>query len=70
MAPAIPVLNAGSSSLKFALYRGADQNILRGQVEGVGETPSASIRASRLRRLDPPNFAGSSYEDVLETLLQ
>ncbi len=70
MAPTILVLNAGSSSLKFALYRGADQNILRGVVEGVGETPRASIGASRLQRLDPPNFAGSSYEDVLETLLR
>ncbi len=70
MAPVILTLNAGSSSLKFALYRGADQNILRGAVDGIGEVPRASITASRLRRPDPPRFVDGSYEAVLDTLLQ
>jgi len=36
MAPVILTLNAGSSTLKLALYKGADESILRGLVEGVG----------------------------------
>ncbi len=69
MTPVILTLNAGSSSLKFALYKGADESILRGLVEGVGQAPRVSLTASRMRRLDPPDLAGSSYESVLDTLL-
>ena len=63
-------MNAGSSSLKFALYKGADENILRGVVEGVGQAPHVSLNAPHMRRLDPPDLAGSSYEGVLDKLLQ
>jgi len=70
MASVILTLNAGSSSLKFALYKGADENILRGAVEGVGQAPHVSLTAPHVRRLDPPDLAGSSYEAVLNTLLQ
>jgi len=70
MAPVILTLNAGSSSLKFALYKGADETILRGVVEGVGQAPHISLTAPHVRRLDPPDLAGSSYEAVLDTLLQ
>lgn len=70
MAPVILTLNAGSSSLKFALYKGADENILRGVVEGVGQAPHVSLTAPHMRRLDPPDLAGSSYEGMLDTLLQ
>ncbi len=70
MAPVILTLNAGSSSLKFALYKGADETILRGVVEGIGQAPRVSLIASHMRRLDPPDLAGSSYEAVLDTLLR
>ena len=60
MAPVILTLNAGSSSLKFALYKGADENILHGVVEGVGQAPRISLTVSHMRRLDPPDLAGSS----------
>ncbi len=70
MAPVILTLNAGSSSLKFALYKGADEMILRGVVEEVGHAPHVSLTAPRMRRLDPPDLAGRSYEAGLDTLLQ
>lgn len=70
MAPVILTLNAGSSSLKFALYKGADEMILRGVVEGVGHAPHVSLTAPHMRRLDPPDLAGRSYEAGLDTLLQ
>lgn len=70
MAPVILTLNAGSSSLKFALYKGAEETILRGVVEGVGQAPRLSLMAPHLRRLDPPDLAGGSYEAVLDTLLR
>ena len=70
MAPVILTLNAGSSSLKFALYKGADETVLRGVVEGVGQAPHVSLTVPHMRRLDPPDLAGNSYEAVLDTLLQ
>jgi acetate kinase len=33
------VLNAGSSSIKFALYEGADELLFRGQIERIGAAP-------------------------------
>jgi acetate kinase len=62
------VLNAGSSSLKFALYAGDASTILRGQIDGIGETPILSLAASSERQPDPPYLSGS-YEDMLDALL-
>ena len=70
VAPVILTLNAGSSSLKFALYKGADETILRGVVEDVGQAPRVSLTAPHMRRLEPPDLAGNTYEGVLDTLLQ
>ena len=70
MAPVTLTLNAGSSSLKFALYKGANENLVRGQVEGIGQAPHVSLTGSGTRLLDPPDLAGSSYESMLATLLQ
>ena len=41
MSDCIAVINAGSSSVKFALYdaTGDVKKLFRGQVEGVGATP-------------------------------
>ena len=42
------VLNAGSSSLKFSVYRAPDadvwQLVARGQIEGIGTSPRLSVR--------------------------
>ncbi|MBV8524028.1 MAG: hypothetical protein JOY71_18205, partial [Acetobacteraceae bacterium] len=40
--PPVGVLNAGSSSVKFALYAG-DEAILRGQVDGLGVQPAVHV---------------------------
>ena len=46
--PHILVLNAGSSSLKFALFDGADlAEVLRGQVSGVGTQPRLELGRER-----------------------
>jgi len=45
MTPVLAVLNAGSSSLKFSVYRGdLPALLLRGQVEGLGTTPRFVVR--------------------------
>jgi acetate kinase len=54
---AVLVLNAGSSSLKFCVYRASDaeawQLEARGQIEGIGTTPRFSAK----------NAAGESLDD-------
>ena len=46
MSETIAVLNAGSSSIKFALYSEGPQQpaAFRGQVEGIGTAPRLSIK--------------------------
>ncbi|HUM01025.1 MAG TPA: acetate/propionate family kinase [Thermoanaerobaculia bacterium] len=45
MTPALAVLNAGSSSLKFSVYRGDPPAlVLRGQAEGFGTAPRFVVR--------------------------
>jgi acetate kinase len=45
MADCIAVLNAGSSSIKFAVYGAADEALLfRGQIESIGVKPQLTVR--------------------------
>ena len=46
MTSTVLVLNAGSSSVKFSLYRGRDA-VLRGAVEGLGDAPQLRVLATR-----------------------
>jgi acetate kinase len=59
----ILVLNAGSSSLKFGLYRsavaGAWQPMCRGQIEGIGTSPKMSARDAAGGKLAVPALDGS-----------
>jgi acetate kinase len=48
----IGVLNAGSSSLKFAFYEG-DRRILSGQVDGLGSQPAADASGPDGEALNP-----------------
>jgi acetate kinase len=61
------VLNAGSSSLKFALYQGGGnpswQPTCRGQIEGIGTAPRMSARAADGNQLDVP-VIGKDVVDV------
>ena len=45
MTDCIAVLNAGSSSIKFALHGAQDEGLLyRGQIEGIGLTPRLTVK--------------------------
>lgn len=60
-ADTVLVLNAGSSSLKFAVYRGAElAQTLKGQIEGLGGSPRLSAQWSDGRRLEPVAVAGGA----------
>jgi acetate kinase len=58
MSKAITVLNAGSSSIKFALYDAAGQHSLlfRGQVEGIGVAPHLKVRDAHGETLAERNW--------------
>jgi acetate kinase len=66
------VLNAGSSSLKFAVYRetdpGAWEVAARGQVEGIGTKPrmSAHDGAGAAMKILPPGASIRDGQDALE----
>ena len=64
---AILTLNAGSSSLKFALFDGA-QEMLRGQVSGIGTHLRAEAVAGG-RPANPPALHGVTQEAFLPGLL-
>jgi acetate kinase len=67
----ILVLNAGSSSLKFALYRDDGtqdwQALCRGQIEGIGSAPKMSARAVDGSKLGVPDL-GADVTGVGEAL--
>jgi hypothetical protein len=68
--PLIGVLNAGSSSLKFAFYEG-DRLIIFGQVDGIGGRPAAKAYGAN-GHLEPPNLAltrPATPSDVLPVLI-
>ena len=70
-APLIGVVNAGSSSLKFALYEG-DTRMLSGQVEGIGVRPAMSAKAAdgkALPGLDLSRTPPATPADALMMLL-
>ena len=69
MAPVILTLNAGSSSLKFALFRGTGPALLRGLVEGPGDGAKISLHGLPAPGFELPDLAGQPYEAVLAALL-
>jgi len=58
VAPLVGVLNAGSSSLKFAFYEG-ERAILTGQVDGIGVRPSAKAAGADGKVLGPPDLGAT-----------
>jgi acetate kinase len=69
--PIIGVLNAGSSSLKFAFYQG-ERRLLAGQVEGLGARHSASATGpdgSAVPSPDLVTIAPTAPSEVLPALL-
>jgi acetate kinase len=67
MARAILVINAGSSSIKFALFgweqRLAENAALRGQIDGIGESPKLTASNARGDLLDTPSISSSLTGD-------
>lgn len=64
---AVLTLNAGSSSLKFALFHD-DRAILRGEVEDIDHTPKTTAKDEEGRALDPPNATQPGHEAILPVL--
>ena len=68
---AVLVLNAGSSSLKFALYDAAGR-CLHGQLQGLLSTPSLRVYAGdapiATQRWDAPISADSTQSSALSAI--
>lgn len=64
---AVLTLNAGSSSLKFALFE-REAVMLRGEVEAITERPVASATGADGAALEPPRIEGVGHEAVLPAL--
>jgi len=64
---AVLVINAGSSSLKFALFPTepelASSPALSGQIEGIGATPELSAKDARGQRFHEPVDASGSLDE-------
>jgi acetate kinase len=70
----IAVVNAGSSSVKFAVYT-ADSNLglmLKGQIEGIGATPRARLSGARGEALSAPDLPrdGFDHDAATRTMMQ
>jgi acetate kinase len=77
MSEIVAVFNAGSSSVKFALYRaargGALERTLAGAVENVAKRPELKLKqplAQPQRAAEPPAFGASGIDHVLPPLLE
>ena len=67
----VGVINAGSSSLKFAVYDG-EHCVLSGQVEGIGVHPSARAKGAGGQAIAPPELGTkppTTPAEVLPALL-
>ncbi len=60
-------LNAGSSSLKFALFKGA-RAVLRGRFEQITDAPRGHATGADGAALEPPAVDGVGHEAVLPAL--
>ena len=69
MSGCIAVINAGSSSVKFALYEASGEaNVLfRGQVEGIGVAPHLRIEDTHGRAVAEQNWPADGFDHVTAT---
>lgn len=71
-APAILVVNAGSSSVKFALFDAAGsppRRLLRGQVEAIGTAPRLSFRAGGAEETRRPLAEGATHAQAIAAIV-
>lgn len=70
----ILVVNAGSSSLKFSLYRGANsdelQLLLRGQIDGVGTQPRLLVKDATGTTISAHDYALTEVDSVPAAIAQ
>src|SRR5690242_2149991 len=60
---AVAVLNAGSSSIKFAVYQGAQDRVaLRGRLEKIGVEPALQVTDGTGRRLDERHWPSGALD--------
>ena len=75
MSGCVAVINAGSSSIKFAIFSDSDDNglIYRGQVEGIGVSPRLTVRdadnKTQVERTWPASGFdhGAATREILDT---
>jgi acetate kinase len=65
----IAVINAGSSSLKFAVFQEASTPslLLRGQIEGIGTTPGAKLSDAGGKLLVDESFEDKNFDHAAAT---
>lgn len=64
----IAVLNAGSSSIKFALHGAADEMLLfRGQVESIGSAPYLTVRDPAGATIVERRWSGTAFDHAAAT---
>jgi len=71
-APAILVINAGSSSVKFALFDATaapPRRLLRGQVEAIGATPRLRVRAGDAAEATRPLAQGATHAQAIAAIV-
>ncbi len=72
MTNAILTLNAGSSSVKFAVFESGatPERLLSGSINGIGETPEFSAKDADGHALDgPEGNDGKNYDALLKSLI-
>ena len=65
----ILTLNAGSSSLKFALFDD-EAPVLLGEIEAIEDIPKAHAKSADGTELAPPKIDGPGHDSVLPALLE
>jgi acetate kinase len=65
----IAVINAGSSSIKFAVFQAASSPslLLRGQIEGIGTAPRARLSDPGGTLLVEESFDDNNFDHVAAT---
>ena len=65
----IAVINAGSSSIKFAVFQAASTPalLLRGQIEGIGATPRAKLLDAEGKLLREESFQDEGFDHAAAT---
>jgi len=65
----IAVINAGSSSIKFAVFQAASTPslLLRGQIEGIGATPRAKLLDPEGKLLHEESFEDKGFDHAAAT---